>query len=66
MIRWGLAAQVDQIPRERESIAVRVERLGAVPQELCDSLEVVEQRELSRRIVPPARVIVLDPCGQGS
>jgi len=34
IIRWGLAPQIDQIPRERESIAVRVERLGALPQEL--------------------------------
>jgi hypothetical protein len=40
IIGWGLAAPVDQIPRERDSVAVRVERLGAVPQELRDSLQV--------------------------
>jgi hypothetical protein len=61
IIRRGLAPQVDQITRERESIAVGVERLGTVPQELCDSLQVVEERQLSRRIIPLAPVIVLDP-----
>jgi hypothetical protein len=38
--------------RERDSIAVGMERLGAVLQELGNPLEVVQQRELSRRIVP--------------
>ena len=56
-----LTARVDQIPREPEPISVRIERLGEVPQELRDALEVVEQRQLARRVAPLAQVVALDP-----
>jgi hypothetical protein len=42
-----------------------VKRLGAVLQEVGDPLEVIQQPKLSRRIIPFARVIMLDPRGQG-
>jgi hypothetical protein len=61
------AAGVDQKPRECEAVAVGVKRLAAVPQDGCHPLEVIQQRELPRRVVPFARV-ALDPCrerGQG-
>jgi hypothetical protein len=64
IIRWGLAAQVDQIRREHESIAIGMKRLATGPQQHRDALEVEQQGELAGRIVPLAAVIVLDPRGQ--
>jgi hypothetical protein len=60
-VRWRLTAGFDQEAGEREPVSVGVERLRTVLGQMSDPVEVVEQRELPGRVVPPARVIVLDP-----
>ena len=48
--------------REREPVAVRAKRLIAGAQKRGDALQVVEHRELARRVVPLSRVVAVDPC----
>jgi hypothetical protein len=50
--RRRLAAAVDQESRERQPVAVGVERLAAIAQQRRHPLEVVEQPELPGRVIP--------------
>ena len=47
-----LTTDLNQVPRERQPIPVRMKRLVPVPQQHPDPLEVVQQRELAGRIIP--------------
>src|SRR6476646_6802457 len=53
--RW-LTARVDEEAGERGAVAVGVKRLCSADQ-LADAFEVVERRELARRVVPLAAVV---------
>src|SRR5437763_1609538 len=59
-----LAPGVEQEARERGAVAVGMKRLAPTDQ-LADALEVVEERELPRRVIPLAGVVARDPRGQG-
>src|SRR5207302_10263189 len=63
--RRRLAADVDQVPRERHPVPVRMERLVTVPKQDRDPLQVVDERELARRVVPLAGVVAIGPCSEG-
>jgi integrase/recombinase XerD len=49
--RW-LATRIDQEAGERQPVALRMKRLAAVAQECRHALEVAEQGELARRVIP--------------
>src|SRR6478609_5328502 len=68
-LRWRppgrrLASELDQVARERNSVAVGVKRLTTVAQQHRDTLQVIQQRELSGRVVPVAGVIEVHPRRQ--
>jgi hypothetical protein len=52
--------------REREPVAVGVKRSAAVAEQAGDAFEVVQQRQLAGCVVPFARVVAVDPCGERS
>ena len=61
--RW-MATKVDQVRHECWTVPIGMKGLPAVPQKRGHPLQVVEQRELARRVVPFARVVARHPPRQ--
>jgi hypothetical protein len=53
-VGWRLAAELDQVPGERQAIAIGMKRLAAVPEQRGDALEVIKQGQFPGWVVPLA------------
>src|SRR5947209_1682353 len=64
LARRRLEPQLEQVARECQAVAIRMEGIAAVAQQGRDALQVVQEGELARGVVPFARVVSGGPGGQ--